>query len=57
MREIANRAVAARSCVLFVCAVSVSSAIFLVMEMDGPFDGLIKVSPDPLRYAHSHINQ
>jgi hypothetical protein len=43
--------------VLFVCAASVSSAIFLVLEMDGPFDGLIKVSPDPLRHAHSYINQ
>lgn len=43
--------------VLFVCAVSVSSALFLVLELDGPFDGLLKVSPDPLRYAQSHINQ
>ncbi len=43
--------------VLFVCAVSVSSALFLVLELDGPFDGLIKVSPDPLRFAQSHINQ
>ena len=43
--------------VLFVCAVSVSSALFMVLELDGPFDGLIKVSPDPLRYAQSHINQ
>ena len=43
--------------VLFVCAVSVSSALFLVLELDLPFEGLIKVSPDPLRYAHSHINQ
>ena len=42
--------------VLFVCAVSVSSALFMVLELDGPFDGLIKVSPDPLRYAQSHIN-
>ena len=43
--------------VLFVCAVSVSSALFLVLELDLPFEGLIKVSSDPLRYAHSHINQ
>ena len=42
--------------VLFVCAVSVSSALFLVLELDGPFDGLIKVSPDPMLYALSHIN-
>ena len=43
--------------VLFVCAVSVGSALFLILEMDGPFDGLLSVSADPLRYAHAHINQ
>ena len=43
--------------VLFVCALSVGSAVFLVLEMDGPFDGLIRVSSDPLRYAHAHMNQ
>ena len=43
--------------VLFVCAVSVSSALFLVLELDLPFAGLIKVSSDPLRYALSHINR
>ena len=43
--------------VLFVCALSVGSAVFLVLEMDGPFDGLLKVSADPLRYAHAHLNQ
>jgi hypothetical protein len=43
--------------VLFVCAVSVSSALFLVLELDAPFDGLIKVSAEPLRYAQSHINR
>ena len=43
--------------VLFVCALSVSSAVFLVLEMDGPFDGLLKVSPDPLRAAHALLNQ
>ncbi len=43
--------------VLLVCALSVGAAIFLVLEMDGPFDGLIRISPDPLRYAHARINQ
>lgn len=43
--------------VLFVCAVSVASAVFLVLELDGPFDGLIKVSAEPLRFAHRHLNQ
>jgi hypothetical protein len=43
--------------VLFVCALSISLAVFLVLEMDTPFDGLLKVSADPLRYAYSHLNQ
>jgi hypothetical protein len=42
---------------LFVCALSVSAALFLVLEMDAPFDGLIRVSADPLRYAFKHLNQ
>ena len=43
--------------VLFVCAVSVGSAVFLVLEMDAPFDGLLRVSSAPLRYANDHLNQ
>jgi hypothetical protein len=43
--------------VLFLCAMSVGSAVFLVLEMDRPLDGLIKVSPDPLRYAYERLNQ
>jgi hypothetical protein len=42
-------------CVLFVCAVSVAGAVFLVLEMDSPFEGLIQVSPEPLRYAVSRL--
>ncbi len=43
--------------VLFVCALSVGLAVFFVLEMDGPFDGLIRVSAEPLRYAYAHLNQ
>ncbi len=43
--------------VLFVCALSVGSAVFLVLEMDGPFEGFLKVSADPLRAAHARLNQ
>ena len=43
--------------VLFVCALSVGSAVFLVLELDAPFEGLLRVSADPLRYAHAHLNQ
>lgn len=37
--------------VLLICALSVSSAIFLVLEMDRPLDGSIKASNAPLRKA------
>lgn len=37
--------------VLFLCALSVSGSIFLILEMDQPFDGLMKVSSAPIRYA------
>ena len=43
--------------VLLVCALSVASAVFLILEMDGPFDGLLKVSADPLRYAVTSLNR
>ena len=36
---------------LIAAALSVSGAVFLVLELDGPFDGLLQVSSDPLRYA------
>ena len=37
--------------VLFVCALSVSAAIFLLMEMNKPFTGYISVSTAPLQSA------
>ena len=43
--------------VLGVCAVSVGSALFLILEMDAPFDGLLKVSPDALLSVHTRLNQ
>ena len=43
--------------VLFVCALSVAGAIFLILEMDQPFSGLMKVSSSPLRFALSHLGQ
>lgn len=36
---------------LFVCALSFSSAIFLILELDQPFEGLIQIPSTPLREA------
>ena len=37
--------------VLFVCALSVSTAILMIFEMDQPFEGVLQVSDAPLRGA------
>ena len=37
--------------VLFVAAVSVAGAVFLILGLDGPFDGVIKISSGPMRHA------
>jgi hypothetical protein len=34
-----------------------AAAIFLILEMSSPYDGLIKVSSGPLRYALAHLGQ
>jgi hypothetical protein len=36
---------------LVICALSMSSAIFVILEMNQPFDGIIKVSSAPLEAA------
>jgi hypothetical protein len=43
--------------VLCVSALSVSGAIFIILEMNQPFQGLVKVSSAPLRYALAHLGQ
>ena len=43
--------------VLGLCAVTVSSAIFLILELDGPFRGVVKVSPESLYYAQARLGR
>jgi len=42
---------------LFLCALSVSGAIFLILEMYTPYQGLIQISSAPLRDALAHLGQ
>jgi hypothetical protein len=42
---------------LFLCAMSVSAAIFLILEMYRPFEGLMQVSSAPLRSALAQLGQ
>jgi hypothetical protein len=39
---------------MLVCALAVSSAVFLILELDRPFEGMIQVSSAPL---HSALEQ
>ena len=42
---------------LMLAALSVSGAIFLILELDIPFDGMIQISPAPLRNALEHLER
>ncbi len=42
---------------LFVCALSVSGAIFLILELDQPFQGLFQLSDAPVRSALANLGR
>ena len=42
---------ATTACSLFVCAFSMASAIYLILEMNHPLEGIIRISPAPLHKA------
>lgn len=41
----------------FFSALSTASAIFLILELDGAFDGFIFIGSDPLAFAHKLLNR
>jgi uncharacterized membrane protein (DUF485 family) len=43
--------------VLLVCALSAAGALFLILELDTPYQGLIKVSSAPLRTALANLGK
>ena len=43
--------------VIVACALSVSGAIFLILELNQPFAGLLKVSDAPMRHAITEMNE
>jgi hypothetical protein len=43
--------------VLFISALSVSAAIFIVLDMSHPLQGVITVSSEPMRQALEHLGQ
>jgi hypothetical protein len=42
---------------IVLCAVSVSAAVLLILELDRPFRGLITISKEPLRDALNHLEE
>jgi hypothetical protein len=42
---------------LFVCALSVAGSLYLIVEMDQPYTGLIKISSAPVRIALNQLGQ
>ena len=43
--------------ILFICALSVAGALFLIVELDRPMNGLIQISSKPLRDALGQLGQ
>ena len=43
--------------VLVISALSVAAAVFLILELDGPFEGLIRISGEPLRFALANLGR
>ena len=42
---------------LLICATSVAGSVFLILELNTPFSGLMRVSVAPLRFALSQLGQ
>ena len=43
--------------ILLISALSVAISIYLILELEHPFDGLIKVSSDPMRFLLRHLGR
>jgi hypothetical protein len=43
--------------IVLVCSLSVSVAIFLLVELNRPFEGLLRMPSEPLRIALAHLGQ
>jgi hypothetical protein len=43
--------------VFVISTLSVAAAVFLILELDAPFDGVIKISSEPFRYAIANLGK
>lgn len=39
----------------FICSLAIGSSIFLILELDTPFEGLMRISGQPMRIALAHM--
>ena len=39
----------------FICSLAIGSAIFLILQLDTPFEGLMRISDQPVRIAVAHM--
>jgi hypothetical protein len=42
---------------LLICALAVSSAVFLILELDQPFQGVLQIPSDPLKSASAQLGR
>jgi len=43
--------------VFVISTLSVAAAVFLIFELDGPFDGIIRISSGPMRFALANLGR
>jgi len=43
--------------VFAISTLSVAAAVFLIFELDGPFEGIIRISSGPMRFALAHLGR
>jgi hypothetical protein len=43
--------------VFVISTLSVAAAVFLILELDGPFDGLVRISSEPFRYTLANLGK
>ena len=42
---------------IVLCAVSIASAVFVILDMDMPFNGFIMISSEPMRSALADVSR
>ena len=43
--------------VFVISTFSVAAAVFLILELDGPFDGIVRISSEPFRYTLANLGK